>query len=139
MENIEEIMDFIDCTGKQRRFKFETLESGPLMRLEAREIRNDKQPGYYFREIGMVDHYALLRGSLNLKIKEGLSKRYIVPRKEGVGRWEMLTEELTGYMDFDEESEEICFVVDSYKVTWDEFKDLIRAYEGFLFHLKFED
>jgi hypothetical protein len=29
MENIKEIMDFIDCTGKQRRFKFETLESGP--------------------------------------------------------------------------------------------------------------
>lgn len=80
MKNIEEIMDFIDCTGKQRRFKFETLESGPLMRLEAREIRNDKQPDYCFREIGMVDHYALLRGSLNLKIKEGLSKRYIVPR-----------------------------------------------------------
>jgi|GEM_PF-6971914 len=53
MENIEEIMAFIDCTGKQRRFKFETLESGPLMRLEAREIRNDKQPGYYFREIGI--------------------------------------------------------------------------------------
>lgn len=50
MENIEEIMDFIDCTGKQRRFKFETLESGPLMRLEAREIRNDKQPGYITSE-----------------------------------------------------------------------------------------
>jgi len=51
----------------------------------------------------------------------------------------MLTEELAGYMDFNEESKEICFVVDSYKVTWDEFKGLIRAYEGFLFHLKFED
>jgi hypothetical protein len=63
----------------------------------------------------------------------------MVPKKEGIGRWEMLTEELAGYMDFDEESKEICFVVDSYKVTWDEFKGLIRAYEGFLFHLKFED
>jgi len=65
----------------------------------------------------LVDHYALLRGSLNLKIKEGLSNRYIVPRKEGIGRWEMLTEELAGYIDFDEESEEIYSVVDSYKVT----------------------
>jgi len=139
MENTEEIMDFIDCTGKRRMFKFETLESGPLMRLEAREIRNDTQPGYYFREIGMVDHHALLRGSLNMKIKEGLSKRYIVPAKEGVGRWEMLTEELAGHIDFDEENEETCFVVDGYKVTWDEFKDLVQAYEGFFFHLKFED
>lgn len=138
METPEDIMDFVDCTGKRRKFRFEVLESRPLMRLEAREIRNDKQSGYYFREIGMVDHLALLRGRLNQKIMEGISKRYIVPRKEGIGRWEMLTDQLGGYVDYDDVNEEICMVVDGYKVTRDEFKDLVQAHQGFFFHIKFE-
>jgi len=138
METPEDIMDFVDCTGKRRKFRFKATEIGPLMRLEAHEIRNNRQPGYYFVEIGMVDHLVLLRGNLNQKIKEGLSKRYIVPQKEGIGRWEMLTDQLEGYVDYDDVNEEICLVVDGYKVTWDEFKALVSSHEGFFFRIKFE-
>jgi len=45
METPKDIMDFVGCTGKQHKFR--------------------KQPGYYFRETGMVDHLVLLRGNLN--------------------------------------------------------------------------
>jgi hypothetical protein len=140
MEIAEDIMDFSDCTGKQRKFRFKTIEAAPpLIRMEAHEIREDGQPGYYFREIDTADHLVLLRGNLNLKIKEALSKRYIIEQKEGYGKWEMLTDELKGYVDFDEVLGEICLVMDGYKVTWEEFKDLLSAYEGFFIKIKFED
>ncbi|MBM3120270.1 MAG: hypothetical protein FJ006_12140 [Chloroflexi bacterium] len=140
METTEDVMDFVDCSGKQHRFKFKATETGRLlMRLEAHEIRNDGQPGYYFREIGMIDHLILLRGNLNQKIRESLSKRYIVPRKEGVDRWKMLTDELRGYVEYDDVNEEMCLVVDGYKVTWEEFKALVSSHEGFFFQIKFED
>lgn len=136
----EDIMDFVDCTGKRRKFRFEMIETAPpLMRLEAHEIRNDGQPGYYFREIGMIDHLVLLRGNLNQKIKDNLSKRYILLQKEGIGKWEMLTDELKGYVDYDNVNTETCLVVDGYKITWDEFKVLMSSYEGFFIQIKFED
>lgn len=136
----EDIMNFTDCTGAQRTFRFKTIETAPpLIRMEAHEIRNDGEPGCYFREIGMADHLVLLRGNLNQKIKEGLSRRHIVPLTEGVGKWEMLTDELKGHVDFDNEHEEICLVVDGYKLTWSEFKSLVSSNEGFFFQIKFED
>jgi hypothetical protein len=139
VEYPEDIMDFTDCTGKERRFRFQVMEVGPLIRMEAKEIRGDRQPGYYFRQIGMADHLALLRGKLNQAIMEGLSKRYILPRKEGVGKWQMLTDELAGYVGYDDANDEACMVVDGCKVTVNELIDLVRMYEGFFFHLKFED
>jgi len=36
MENPEDIMEFLDCTGGKRSFKFEVIEAGPLIRLEAK-------------------------------------------------------------------------------------------------------
>ena len=140
LETPEDVMEFADCTGKQRKFKFKATETGrALVRLEAHEIRNDGQPGYYFREIGMVGHLVLLRGNLNQKIREGLSGRYIVPQREGIGRWEMLTDELRGYVDYDDVNQETCLVMDGYKVTWDEFKALVSSHDGFFFRLRFED
>jgi hypothetical protein len=133
-------MDFTDCNGKQRKFRFRSIETAsPLIRMEAHEIREDRQPGYYFREIGMADHLVLLRGNLNLKIKEALSRRYIIEQKEGHSKWEMLTDELKGYIDYDEVHRRTYLVMDGYRVTWDEFKDLVSAYEGFFFKIKFED
>ncbi|MBI4333234.1 MAG: hypothetical protein HY673_18370 [Chloroflexi bacterium] len=139
METPEDIIDFVDCAGKRRKFKFEVLDAGPMVRLEAKEIRKDGEPGYYFREIGMADHIPVLRGRLHLKIMEGLSKRYMAPQRKGIGRWRMLSDELAGYVGFDESKEQACVVVDGFRITWEEFESLVQSHEGFFVRIKFED
>ena len=106
MQNPDDVMEFVDCTGRTKKFRFEMMKSGPIVRLEAREIRGDREPGYYFREIGMEDHIVELRGRLNQKIMEGLSKRHILPNRGRVGRWDMLTNRLEGYVAYDEDTTE---------------------------------
>lgn len=136
MEKVEDIMDFLDCTGRKRKFQFEVREAGSLIRLEAKEIRSDRQPGYYFREIGTMDELILLRGKLNHRIMEGLSKRYLAPRKTKMERRKMLTDKLEGYLAYDNE---VCLVVDGEKINWDEFKEFMEMHEGFFFCLEFKD
>ncbi len=137
MENSEDIMEFTDCTGKNRRFKFEVIEVGHLIRMEAKEIRSDKKPGYYFREIGMADHLVLLRGNLNKKIMDGLSMRHILLRKRGPGKWDMLSDKLVGYISYDEQ-DGMCLIIDGMKVTCEEFFDFVHMHEGFSFRIEFE-
>lgn len=52
METPEEIMDFVDCLRKRQRFRFDGIETSPLMQLEVRKSRNDNQPGYPDCRIG---------------------------------------------------------------------------------------
>lgn len=136
MEKVEDIMDFLDCTGRKRKFQFEVIETGSLIRLEAKEIRSDTQPGYYFREIGTMDELILLRGKLNHRIMEGLSKQYLAPRKTKMERRKMLTDKLEGYLAYDDE---VCPVVDGEKINWDKSKEFMEIHEGFFFCLEFKD
>lgn len=140
MQGPGDVMEFVDCTGKKRKFRFEMMETGPMVRIEAKEIRSDRDHGYYFREIGMVGHIVELRGRLNQKIMDGLSKRHILKSHGPVGRWDMLTNRLEGYVAYDEDTtEEVCLVIDGKKVFWEDFKDLVKMHEGFFFHMEFED
>jgi len=62
-----------------------------------------------------------------------------VPQEAGVGRWEMLTDELRGYVDYDDVNGETYLVVDGYKVTWDKFRAIVSSHEGFFFRVRFKD
>ena len=93
---------------------------------EAREVTTSEHGGYVFKafaEASATMALARLRG----KVRQGLGQRFLIQDGSTV---EMPFERIRGRFD----SEGV--VVDGRLVTWDEFLDLLRPYEGWEFDLR---
>lgn len=135
MNATPDTVNFTDCTGRKRVFRFEVHETPPLMSVRA--VEEGKEFGYRFEEVGTPADYHLLVGKLHDRIATALSRRHIVRDRSGISRWEMLTTRLEGRIDYDRDDQDICLVIDGEKVTWEEFKGLVSMHEGFWFSLEF--
>ena len=118
---------FVDCAGIRRHFELGVRHlPNHGYAAEAREVTTSEHGGYVFKafaEASATMALARLRG----KVRQGLGQRFLIQDGSTV---EMPFERIRGRFD----SEGV--VVDGRLVTWDEFLDLLRPYEGWEFDLR---
>lgn len=118
---------FVDCAGVRRHFELDVRRlPNHGYAAEAREVTTSEHGGYVFKafaEASGTMALARLRG----KVRQGLGQRFLIRDGSTV---EMPFERIRGRID----SEGV--VVDGRLVTWDEFLDLLRPYEGWEFDLR---
>ena len=118
---------FVDCVGVRRHFELDVRHlPNHGYAAEAREVTTSEHGGYVFKafaEASRTMALARLRG----RVRQGLGQRFLIQDGSTV---EMPFERIRGRFD----SEGV--VVDGRLVTWDEFLDLLRPYEGWEFDLR---
>ena len=118
---------FVDCAGVRRHFELDVRHlPNHGYAAEAREVTTSEHGGYVFKafaEASATMALARLRG----RVRQGLGQRFLIQDGSTV---EMPFERIRGRFD----SEGV--VVDGRLVTWDEFLDLLRPYEGWEFDLR---
>lgn len=120
---------FTDCAGQLRDFE---LTQGPQtdgVVVSARELNPLQLPGYEFSAWSPTMGDAL--GALRLKIREGLSRRYLADDPDrGIV---MLTHTLRGLVNHQGVS------IDGRHITNDQLLDLLSAFEGWGIDIKLTD
>lgn len=118
---------FVDCAGVRRHFELDVQQlPNHGYAAEAREVTTSEHGGYVFKafaEASGTMALARLRG----KVRQGLGQRFLIQDGYTV---EMPFERIRGRID----SEGV--VVDGRLVSWDEFLELLRPYEGWEFDLR---
>ena len=118
---------FVDCAGVRRHFELDVRQlPNHGYAAEAREVTTSEHGGYVFKAFAEASG-AMALARLRGKIRQGLGQRFLIQDGSTV---EMPFERIRGRIN----SEGV--VVDGQLVTWDEFLDLLRPYEGWEFDLR---
>jgi hypothetical protein len=119
------IHEYLDCTGKRRRFR---LEEQPPGFLEAFEIRDDDEPGLRFI-LALPPAGTPPYGDLHDRIAERLSQRHLVRDEHGKldNLHRVIRAQIHGAAP--EESGPML-VIDDLRISWDELGQVLQSYEG---------
>lgn len=140
-ENIRlEPISLTDCAGVMHEFHFQTRLLGHIVALEAFELKEGSPAGYKFQMIGDPedDLFALL-GRLIERIRRALAVNHIT---DDARTGPHITDRtVRGRIEWDEEQEGRLplVVVDGREITWDEFGEMLMAFEGSPFRLDISD
>jgi len=130
-----------DCDGVLHQFHFVTRLLGAIVTLDAFELKDGQPAGYEFEMIGNPeeDLFALL-GRMVSKIRKALSVKHVIDRGDGHGL-QIADTTVRGRIDCDlsEAESKPMVVVDGQEISWEEFGDMISAYEGWQFKLEIVD
>lgn len=120
---------FTDCTGLKRSFNITQGHQADGVVVTASEINPPCTPGYEFSAWSATIGDAL--GSLRLKIREGISHRYLAA--DSSGGFEMLTHTLRGLIDSG------GLVIDGRHVSNDTIIDVLSSFEGWNIEIRITD
>ena len=123
------VESFQDCTGRTRSFNITQGQQPEGVLVTASEIDPPQMPGYEFAVWSSTMGNAL--GLLRLKIKEGISRRYLgIDTGRGV---EMLTHTVRGMLDYG------GVVVDGRVLSYDQLLQVLSSFEGSAIEIKITD
>jgi hypothetical protein len=130
----------VDCSGETHQFHFRTRLLGPMVVLEAFELRDGNPGGYEFEVIGEPadDLFMLLKRMIE-RIRRTLSVKHI----EEDERHGLQIKDMTvrGRIEWDDEEDGRVpvVVVDGREISWDQFGEMMMSYEGWQFKLEILD
>ena len=128
-----------DANGATHEFHFQTRLLGPIVTLEAFELRDGSPSGYEFQIVGEPDDDLLaLLGKLIEKMRRALSVKHVEDTPHGLQIIDLL---VRGRIDSDGSSADRMplLVVDGREITWDEFGRMLMTFEGWQFKLEILD
>jgi len=129
-----------DCDGEMHEFHFQTRLLGHIVSLEAFELKDGNPGGYKFQMIGDPedDLFALL-GRLIERIRRALAVKHIID-DDRTGQ-QIADQTVRGRIVWDEalDGRVPLVVVDGREYTWDEFGEMLMAFEGSPFRLEISD
>ncbi|WP_342616745.1 hypothetical protein [Rhodoferax sp. GW822-FHT02A01] len=133
-----------DADGISHTFHFQTRLLGPMVTLDAFELRDGTPGGYQFRLIGDPgeDRYTQLAHMVQ-KIRDALASKYL---KDGEFGLQIRDMNVQGQIEADLSEESELFgnrapmlVIDGREVSWEEFGRMLMTFEGFEFKLQIVD
>ena len=132
MTDEEMLEDFIDCTGKRRRFRLMVYAAGQF--LEAREVHDHEASGLRF-VLPVPFNEAPPWGEIRKRIRERLARRELV--HDDVGRLQLLTDVLCGQLTEGEDG--LALIVDDRVLSWEEVGGLLASNMGFGLRIEIHD
>lgn len=128
-----------DFANLDHEFHFNTMLLGPMVALEAYEIKRGSRGGYQFQIIGKPeDDLMALLGRLIERMRRSLAIQHL---KLGDLGLQIADRAVRGRI----ESDEIPFehapllVIDGQDVSWEEFGQMLLSFEGWQFKLEIRD
>lgn len=139
-----EPVTLLDADGVGREFHFRTRLIGPMLVIDAFELRDGVPAGYQFRLIGdpEEERFALL-GRLIQKIRKEIATKFLEDGQHGTQIKDMVVK---GLIDEDTSDEADLFgqptpmlVIDGRDVSWADFGEMLMTFVGFKFKLQILD
>jgi hypothetical protein len=143
--NVIDPISIVDAAGDSHTFHFQTRLMGPeMVVLEAFELANGAPAGYRFQMMAEPDEERFSQlGRLVQKIRRTLTTRYLENSELGLQIKDM---EVRGHIEADMSEEGNFFAsrvpmltIDGRDISWEEFGNMLMAFEGFQFQLKLVD
>lgn len=130
------IEDYLDCTGKTRRFRLQSYARGSF--LSATEILDDQACGMRF--VMRIDaHGDLPWGEMRDRLRTRLAERDVAVDPK-TGELRILRDLVRAHIDCaDDEGEGPVLIVDDRRVTWAELGRMFAAHEGWDLRLQILD
>ncbi len=128
-----------DCAGEQHEFRLRTRLLGPMVALEAFEVRGGAPAGYRFQVLGEPEDERLsLLGRLVERMRRSLSVRHLVRSEHGT---QIAHDTVRGRIEWDESEDGRVplLVIDGQEVSWEEFGRVLTSFEGWQFRLEIRD
>lgn len=130
--------------GVIHQFHFQTRLLGDMVTLEAFELKDGEPAGYQFQLIGEPGEDRFIQlGRLVERIRGSLATKYLEDGKYGLQVKDM---EVKGKIEADMSDEADVFgprlpmlVIDGRDVSWEQFGEMLMAFEGFQFKLQIVD
>lgn len=128
-----------DCAGESHEFHFRTRLLGPVVALDAFEIKRGEPAGYQFQILGNPDDDLLsLLGRLVERMRRSLSVKHLVQSEHGP---QIAEQTVRARIEWDETSDERMpvLVIDGREVSWEEFGRMLMSFEGWQFRMVIGD
>ena len=141
MHDDEDVEDeFLDCTGKKRRFRLQSYAGGRF--LEATELLDDEAVGMRFVMRAGVDG-VLPWGEMRETIRARMAERDVAI-DPATGRLEILRGFVRAHIDsvpepHEEDADGPVLIVDDRKITWRELGEMLVGLEGWSLRLEILD
>jgi len=113
----------------------EELPIGYSVSAEETKKSRGKRCGYHFRVFSNSDPYDAL-GIIRQKIRKNIATKYIDDSEDTLA---LTHDRLVGRIDYSSEENEISIEVDGRRITMDQLKDILSAYEGFELFLEIKE
>ena len=129
-----------DSAGRLHEFHFRSRLLGDIVSLEALEIRDGSPAGYQFQIIGdPYDDALALLGRLIERMRRALSVKHLEDEDYGLRIADHHT--VRGRIDWDEKTDGQVplLIIDGREISWNEFGQMLMAFEGFQFKLQISD
>lgn len=144
MEDFEDVqfepIGLTDCNGALHEFHFQTRLLGHIVSLEAFELKDGDPGGYKFQLVADPedDLFALL-ASLIERIRRALAVKHIT-NDDQTGP-QIADQTVLGRIEWDEEQDGRVplVVIDGQSYTWEEFGEMLMAFEGSPFRFELSD
>jgi hypothetical protein len=143
--NVIDPISIVDAAGDSHTFHFQTRLMGPeMVVLEAFELAKGAPAGYRFQMIAEPDEERFSQlGRMVQKIRRTLTTRHLENTELGLQIKDM---EVRGHIEADMSEEGNLFesrvpmlTIDGSEISWEEFGNMLMAFEGFQFKLKIVD
>jgi hypothetical protein len=128
-----------DCTGQAHEFQFRTRLLGPMVSLEAFELKRGEPAGYQFQILGESDDDLLsLLGRLVERMRRSLSIKHLVHSAHGL---QIAERTVRARIEWDEmqDGRIPLLVIDGREVSWEEFGRMLMTFEGWQFRMVIGD
>lgn len=125
------------ASGRKIEFTLtmEELPNGYSVAAEETKKSRGKRCGYRFRVFSTSSPYDAL-GMIRQKIRKNLSTKYIDDSEDVLA---LTHDRIVGRIDYSSEENEISIEVDGRRITMDQLKNILSAYEGFELFLEIKD
>ena len=128
-----------DCTGQAHEFQFRTRLLGPMVSLEAFELKRGEPAGYQFQILGEPDEDLLsLLGRLVERMRRSLSVKHLAQSALGL---QIAEQTVRARIEWDETQDGRIplLVIDGREVSWEEFGRMLMTFEGWQFRMEIGD
>ncbi len=131
-----------DQWKREYHFRISSFQVPTGLASEAMEVKENNSPGYIFNLLSDFDtDPAIAKEKLIKKIKRGINRRHLKQRN---GEWEigernMLRGRIEWNDDFSDTEHDRVFVIDSKRITIEEFGRMLEPWEGWHFLFKILD
>jgi hypothetical protein len=128
-----------DCAGEAHEFHFRTRLFGPMLALDAFELKRGEPGGYEFRIVGDPESDILsLLGRLVERMRRRLSVKHLEQSEHGL---QIVGETVRAHISWDDTQDERTplLVIDGREVSWEEFGHMLMTFEGWQFRMEIVD
>lgn len=132
-------IDMSDAAGVKRRFHFLLLHLGDRVTLEAFEVQDGERGGYAFQILDdpQADLFELV-ARLVARMRRALSQRHLMDDGQRCSIADMTVRGRIG-CDLESDDRAPMLVIDGREVSWEQFGQMLMAFEGWQFKLEIKD